>query len=201
MIDDITINACPVFAPGGMAAVASQALATSRSESICETDSGRVDAIGSYCTGCSTGLSYQWSQDSLLIGGANSIVYDIPSGGMLGTSSYSVGIDCPTNPACITESIATTVTVVARPDAVADTLTVDHADSDLALQWTDVAGSGDYVLFSSTVPDGSFTNEVTTAPSGLPGVIIPVPEEQVVFYLVAGRNIACNGPKNNFATP
>jgi hypothetical protein len=201
MIDDITINACPVFAPGGVAAVASQALVTAQPEVICETSGGRVDAIGSYCSGCGTGLSYQWSQDGLPIGGATSIVYDIPMGGMPGISGYSVGIECASNPACITESTETTVTVVAQPE-VADTLSVNRTGSDLAFQWTDVATASDYVLFSSTTPDGAFTDEAATAPSGSPGVIIPVPAEDVVFYLVAGRNSVCGtGLKNNFATP
>jgi hypothetical protein len=123
-------------------------------------------------------------------------------GGMPGASGYSVGIECASNPACMTESTATTVTVLARPDAVADTLMVDRAGSDLAFQWTDVAGSGDYVLFSSTAPDGAFTSEAATAASGSPGVTIPLPAEDLVFYLVAGRNSVCgSGPKHNFATP
>ena len=77
-----------------------------------------------------------------------------------------------------------------------------RAGSDLTFQWADVAGASDYVLFSSTISDGTFTTEAATAISGSPGVIIPVPADQIVFYLVAGRNSVCgSGPRNNFATP
>ena len=52
-----------------------------------------MDAIGSYCSGCGTGRSFQWSRDGMPIGGATGILYDIPTGGMPGASGYSVGIE------------------------------------------------------------------------------------------------------------
>ena len=198
MVDDVEIHACPVFGGGGGggSGVASDAVATAESDTICETDAGHLDAIGSYCASCSTGLSYQWSRDGLPIGGATGIVYDVPPAGMPGTSGYTVEIDCAGNPACMTESTAATLTVVAQARVVANTFTVNRTAGNLTMQWTDVANADDYVLFSSTTPNGAFTNEVASSSSGSFGMTVPQTAGSS-FYLVAGRNATCGtGPKN-----
>ena len=89
-----------------------------------------------------------------------------------------------------------TVHVVA--EEVGPTLIVDkiNGEADLLIRWSDVSEAEDYVVFSDGEATGSFEIEEGTAPSGGVGVIRPMPEAELRFYLVAGRNSDCGvGPK------
>jgi hypothetical protein len=197
MIDNVEIRACPVFAGGGGGGgAAAQARATAQPESYCETTSGQVDALGSYCTACPI-LTYQWSRDGLPIGGATGVRYDIPGGDAPGVYDYTVEIDCATNSLCQTTSDPASVTVVQQPVAVGSTLTVDRVNGGVGLffSWTDVAGADEYGLFSDADPAGAFGTEEGSAISGATGVTLPLPPDTLLFYLVAGRNPVCGtGP-------
>lgn len=192
MVDDITVSACPVF---GVVAAA-QARATAQSGEICETSSGRVDAVGSYCAACSVPLDYQWKENGSPIGGATGVVYDIASGHPPGQFDYTVAISCPANPSCVDESLPAPVAVVDAPVAVGATFMLAPAGTDIDFTWSDVTGADDYALYTSLTPIGGFTNVAGSAVSGVPGITLPVPPDPIVYYLVAGRNPVCGtGPQ------
>ena len=203
MVDDITVTACPVFDSESWTstAVASQAVATAQPDAICETAMGRVDAAGSYCSGCGDALTYQWSRDGAPISGAIGAIYDIPTGETPGSREFSVAIDCATNPACADVSEPAAVSVVPEP-VVGATLMVERSGANLLILWEDVAGAEDYVLLSSLTPDGAFDTQVATAGSSVVGISAPMPSAASVYYLVAGRNAICGvGEIHNFRTP
>lgn len=75
--------------------------------------------------------------------------------------------------------------------------TVSRTESDLTFQWDDIAGASDDVLLSGTDPPVALTNEVGAASSDAAGLTTPVPPDDVVCFLVAGRNTVCGtGPRN-----
>ncbi len=193
MVDDITVNACTVHGAGGGTGAAAEGRATAQDDTICEDMSARLDALGSYCTACPSGLTYQWEENSSPIPGATGVTYDIPPGHAPGTFDYSVSISCPSSPACAAESDAASVRVVQRSAVVGPTLDVRRSGSDIRFTWTGVAGADDYVVYSSLVPSGLFPTEVGSASSGTTGLTVPPPPGTVVFFLVAGRNPTC-GP-------
>lgn len=190
-VDDIQVDACPVFGPDP----AGRAVAIARTAQICDNGTGHLDAAGSWCAACVGGLAYQWKEDGTPIGGATAVSYDIPSGHSLGMFDYTVAISCPTNAICDTESAAGTVEVVVGPPAVGPTLMVALAGANLQFTWTDVIGASDYVLFQSPTPVGVFTAQTGTAVSGAPGITTPVPADTIVYYLVAGRAACGTGPQ------
>ncbi|HYV85336.1 MAG TPA: hypothetical protein VFB49_05460 [Patescibacteria group bacterium] len=64
----------------------------------------------------------------------------------------------------------------------------------LHLTWDDTTDADDYVVFSDTSPNGSFTTVAGTASSGAAGLTLAMPPG-TEFYLVAGRNATCGvGP-------
>lgn len=195
MVDDITIRACPVYDAAG-AAAASEARATARPPLYCEGASGRLDALGSYCTACTT-LTYQWYEGGAPITGGTGVAYDIPTSKPPDLYDYTVAIGCPTSALCADESDVAAVTIVKAPVEVGDTLLVGkmNAGADLEFHWTDVLGADDYALFSDTDPAGGFSTEADSSPSGTSGISIPMPADSFIGYLVAGRNPTCGlGP-------
>jgi len=199
MLDNVTVKACPVWGGPGMRGAAVQARSTAQPDAICETASGSVDAVGSYCTACASSLTYQWKENGAPIGGATAISHVIPSGHPVGTFDYTVEIACPGEPACSAESAPASVTVVAAPGTVGPTLDVDRVNggADLLFTWIDVAGADDYVLLSSAGPQGTFVTQEAVAPGGSTGATIPLPTGAMVYYRVAGRNGVCGtGPQN-----
>jgi hypothetical protein len=66
----------------------------------------------------------------------------------------------------------------------------------LQLTWDAAADADDYVVFSDTSPNGSFTTVAGTASSGTTGLTLAMPPG-TEFYLVAGRNATCGvGPRH-----
>jgi len=177
--------------------VASEARATANPTRYCEGETGRVDALGSFCAACPS-LDYQWYEDDSPISGATGVVHSIPPAQAVGHYGFSVEIGCATNPDCTDMSNPVEVTVLVVADEVGTTLTVDkiNHEADLLFRWTDVPGAEDYVVFSDSDPTGSFEIEEGNSPSGETGLILTVPEAELSFYLVAGRNPDCGvGPK------
>ena len=79
----------------------------------------------------------------------------------------------------------------------ADELLVETANggAELHLKWTDASDADDHVLFMDQSPAGSFDVVAGTAPAGIIGLTVPMPEGNR-FYLVAGSNSTCGvGPK------
>jgi len=197
MIDDVTIRACPLhtpMAPGGGGAAA-EALATASEPTICEDRMGRVDAVGSYCTACSTGLSYQWSRGGAPISGAVDLVYDIPAGETPGSYDYTVEIGCFGQPLCDDVSEASSVAVIGRPAEVGPTLLVtpDTDPLDVRWSWIDVGDADDYVLLSDTSPVDrvvGFSLQEGVSTTGTAGIVTPRGGE-TRFYLVVARNGVC----------
>jgi hypothetical protein len=69
-------------------------------------------------------------------------------------------------------------------------------DGDLHLTWDDVPDADDYIVFSDTMANGTFSTVVGTAASGTGGLTIGMPAESEM-YLVAGRNAVCGqGPEH-----
>jgi hypothetical protein len=198
MIDDLDLMSCPVWVGGGEGVgVAAEARATSYPETYCEGSGGRVDALGSYCAACPT-LDYQWSENGVPIPGANGVVYAIPATRTPAAYDYTVEIGCATSPDCTDVSDATSVRIVAAPLTVGATLTVAKlgGGADLEFHWDDVNGADDYALLSDTDPASDFATEEGSGSSGSTGIVVPVPGERLVHYVVAGRNPTCGmGPK------
>jgi hypothetical protein len=199
MIDDVEIRACPVWDAGAAAAsgTASKAVATAQPDAYCEGSSGRLDALGSYCAACST-LSYQWNESGAPIPGATEVTYDIPSSQVPGIYDYTVEIACTANPTCDAVSNVAVVDVVQMPEEVSATLVMGKTEdgTGIELYWDDAPGASDYVILSDTDPSGAFTTEVGSASSGVTGLVLDNPEDDLLFYIVAGRNPVCGvGPK------
>ena len=58
-----------------------------------------------------------------------------------------------------------------------------------------MSGASDYVLVSDIDPAGAFATEEGYESSGTTGIVIPLPAQDLVYYLVAGRNPECGlGP-------
>ena len=192
MIDDVAVHACPVVGGVGVSVPVAQA----RETLVCDSSGGWLDALGSYCTACRSGsFFFQWLEDGLPIPGATSVVYDIPAGHAAGAYDYSVSMSCPFHFLCDAESGPVQLTFDTSSAAVGSTLTVDRSGPDMVLQWTDVAGVSDYVVYSSSTPSGVFTQEVGSAPSGQPGLTVPLPSGSLVYLKVVGRNVCGEGPQ------
>jgi hypothetical protein len=191
MLDEIELKGCPVWGGGGYS-VAAEALATAQPGTICETQAARLDALGSYCTACDS-LDYQWYEGGAPLPGAVGVTLDVPAGSAPGLYDYTVEIGCSANPSCADSSDNVELSIVALPEEVGPTLTVGRSDTtgDLEFHWTDVASANDYVLFSDAAASGGFETERGSSASGVEGVILAVPTEDLVFYLVAGRNPVC----------
>lgn len=68
--------------------------------------------------------------------------------------------------------------------------------TDVQLTWNDATDAADYVVFSDTSPNGSFSTVVGTASSGATGLTLGTPAGNA-YFLVAGRNSSCGvGPKH-----
>ena len=80
----------------------------------------------------------------------------------------------------------------ALPAAVAG-LRVRRSGSSLVVTWTDVPGALDYTVSEDGSPSGAFTIVTGTAPSGDPGLSVPIPAGNR-FYRVAARNTCGYGP-------
>jgi hypothetical protein len=194
-VDDVTIRACPVHDPAGAGTATSEAWATAQPESFCEGETGRVDALGSYCTACDN-LTYQWKKNGQPLADGTGVAYTIPLGESVGTYDYTVTIDCPTTFACSKTSPVVQVSIDTPPAEVGPTLMVNKVDpGGLSFNWTDIAGADDYVLLSDGSPGGGFLVQEGSASSGVGGLTIPSPDA-TRYYLVAGRNAGCGvGPK------
>jgi hypothetical protein len=67
--------------------------------------------------------------------------------------------------------------------------------AEIWLNWDDAAGAADYVVFGADEPDGPFTRQIQTAPSGVVGVGVAI-EEAPSFFVVAARNDCGVGPRH-----
>jgi hypothetical protein len=72
-------------------------------------------------------------------------------------------------------------------------VTVDRGE--IWLNWNDVAGADDYVVFGADAPDDPFTQPIRTAPSGFAGVGVPI-ETAPAFFVVRARNGCGIGPRH-----
>ncbi len=199
MVDDVEIHGCPVYDPmtGMSTAVAAEALTLTRTALYCQGQTGQVDALGSYCAACSP-LSYQWRSNGTPIPGASGVSYDIPPSTPPGIYDFTVDISCASNAACAASSTGTTVEIVAPPAEIGPTLAVAPGalPGQVVFSWADVPGATDYVVRSDADPNGAFGTLLGTAPSGSPGLTIPTPPGDMVYFLVAGRNQVCGeGPR------
>jgi len=71
-----------------------------------------------------------------------------------------------------------------------------NGGEEIQLAWDDATNADDYVVFSDTAPNGTFSTVAGTAPSGAPGLTVAAPTG-TGFYLVAGRNASCGvGPRH-----
>lgn len=75
-------------------------------------------------------------------------------------------------------------------------LTVDTSNlgASLILHWTDVNFATDYIVFEDVSTGGPFASVLSEAPSGTPGLELPMPSEDRYFLIVA-RNICGVGPR------
>jgi hypothetical protein len=94
------------------------------------------------------------------------------------------------------ESITgTTATCSPLPGPVGNLRLATPGNGDLQLTWDDATNADDYVVFSDTLPNGSFDTVAGTAQSGASGWTAGMPPG-VEFYLVAGSNSICGvGPR------
>lgn len=72
-------------------------------------------------------------------------------------------------------------------------LTLSKSGDGLRLTWDDSAGATSYSVLEDGAADGSFTTVTGTAPSGSPGLAVPL-AGGLRFYLVAGQNACGPGP-------
>jgi len=85
--------------------------------------------------------------------------------------------------------------VVESPDPVAGLrLEKTNGGSSLHLTWADTAHADDYVVLEDGVPGGSFSEVLGSASGGASGLTVPMPPGNL-FFLVAGRNSGCVGPR------
>lgn len=80
------------------------------------------------------------------------------------------------------------------PEATSLRATIAAAGTELWLNWDDVAGADDYVVFGADSPEGPFTQRIQTAPSGAAGAGVPMATAPD-FFLVAGQNECGVGPR------
>ncbi|TDI13205.1 MAG: hypothetical protein E2P04_03810 [Acidobacteria bacterium] len=66
----------------------------------------------------------------------------------------------------------------------------------LVLQWSDEASADGYVIFNDSDGAGPFFHVSGSAVSGSSGVFLPMPEDDLVYILVAGDNACGIGPKH-----
>lgn len=155
----------------------------------------RVEFIGSSTDGDGDSVEMRWDFSDAAPGttgagphpvtftstGTYPVTLDgLDASGMLaaGADTLVVTVDCPTT----------------VPTEVVTRLFLGKENGSLRFTWTDVpAWSGDYVVLAADSPQGPFYPQ-GDAPSGEPGLLLPVPEEPG-FYKVAARNEAgCLGP-------
>ena len=114
--------------------------------------------------------------------------------------SYTCQVmDSCTMPQQTVSSGAATLDVNAPPARVGDTLMVEKATlgTEIRFTWIDLTDPSviDYFVFEDTAPNGPFTTETGSATSGMPfGLTVPMPAP-TLYFLVAGRNAWCVGPK------
>lgn len=192
MVDDVQLMGCN--ATGAPAVVLSSAYAPPQ---VCVGSTATADAIGSYCGDSSEPARYQWFQDGSMIPGADEETYTIPDTLAPGTYEYGVEITCAGGASAM--SAPAPVTVVLPPDPVTPTLIVERLDTrpapSLLFTWAESAGADEYVVLQDTIPNGSFTTVVGTAPAGSPSLRVPMPPDSILYFLVAGSNQGCGlGP-------
>ena len=66
-------------------------------------------------------------------------------------------------------------------------LAVVDGGANLQFTWIAAPGAIDHVVFEDLLPSGTFATETGQAPSGIPGLTVPMPAGNR-FYLVGGRN-------------
>ena len=71
-----------------------------------------------------------------------------------------------------------------------------NSGADLVFNWTNTTNADDYTVFEDSSPRGLFNTITGTATSGVTGLTVPTPPDALLYYLVAGRSVACGaGPK------
>jgi hypothetical protein len=122
--------------------------------------------------------------------------------GPLAAGPYSLGVThTSTSPrfgesAC-SDRISFEVTCCAElpSEVVSLQASVTAAGSEIWLNWSDVAGADDYVVFGQDEPDGPLTWPIQTASSGVVGTWVPLATAPS-FFVVGARNSCGVGPRH-----
>lgn len=192
MVDDIQLIGCD--ASGAPQVVLSSAYAPPQ---VCYRSTATADAFGSYCGDSFDPVRFQWFQNGAMIPGADRETHTIPDTLPPGAYDYGVEITCESGAMAL--SAPAPVAVVQPPDPVAPTLQLEILPTrpapSLLFQWEESAGADDYMVLQDTIPNGSFTSVVGTAPTGSPSLSVPIPPGDFLYFHVAGRNPGCGlGP-------
>ncbi len=193
MVDDVQLVGCD--ATGAAQVVLSTAYAPPQ---VCEGASkATVDSLGSYCGGAFDPVRYQWFENGASIPGAESETHTIPDTLRPGTYEYSVEITCENGTMALSEPAP--VMIVFPPNPVAPTLEVAVLQARpapvLLFRWEESAGADEYVVLQDAAPNGSFMTELGTSSAGDPTLRVPIPPGDILYFLVAGRNLGCGlGP-------
>lgn len=67
-------------------------------------------------------------------------------------------------------------------------LASEDAGATLRFTWDDVEGASDYVVFHNASASSPFTTQIGSAATGAPGLRVPMPAGDLVFFQVGGRD-------------
>ncbi len=191
MVDDIQLTGCDAQ---DVATSAAHAAIYGDPTTYCEGSTFTLDALGSFCGDSGAPSSYQWLENGVSIPGAAGVSYTIPSTHPAGVYDFQVAIGCPGGASALSAPLAITIEVV--PGPVGRTLDVVPLNSyaDLHFTWTEIPSASLYAVVQDSNPNGLFGLLTGMAPSGTIGLTVPMPREDVLYFLVAGANSCGIGP-------
>ena len=146
-------------------------------------------------------FSWQWRRDGTdledggNLSGANTdtLVLDPVSSDDAGSYDCVVHDGCPDMQTYVTPAATLTVHG-AIPEVPGLMLRKENMGADLHFTWQNVENAVDYVVRQDTEPDGPFDTVTGTADDGTEGLTVPMPEGEILFFEVHGRNPGCEGP-------